>query len=939
MLDGEPVYRIADFRRQAISAVDGRDIEGVDASQALAIAKRFRRWTGQAHITAIDHDQWTVAEDFDDFRPLFKVAFDDGHISGWAFDPSAGGQPARFFVLVDGVQTNEVICSRHRPDVARSGLAPEIVGYRATLPRHLLDGQPHHVEFRDARRRPVILRVNNQEADSFSFTANWQPRVSSYVDGLRGGAFEGWVLRSDYETGQLEGNCIVRVTCEGTTIGHVRANQAREDVRRSLSAPANCGFRFVPPATAKRGRKQTYRFFLMPGDIELEKSPLIASLISEDSEARLLEVSDAIDRMHVELTRLRRQLRELLPQPVYPIEDYGDWYPIYARALARRMANQRAAQDPAPLVSVICPVYRPALDEFHAAVQSVIGQTYPNWELILVDDASKDAALSAAMAGFVKADPRIKLHVAKENAGISAATNAGLALAKGEWIAFFDHDDLLADVALEVMVRAAQKTGAQLLYSDEDKIDPSGQFAAPAFKPSWNHRLLLGVNYICHLLLVARPALDAVGKLNSRYDGAQDHDLILRLAEHLPPHQIQHVPEILYHWRMSATSTATATGAKPYAVKAGIACIEAHLRRLGRPATVSTIKNGTFYHQSWNYTAEPSVEIIIPYKDEIPTTRRCLDAILTKTRYRNYRITLIDNWSASEEADAFSAEMSKLRNVRVMRVEEPFNYSRLNNLAAEASTAEFLVLMNNDLFVRDAKWLRVLVDEALADPAVAIVGGKFIYPTGNVQHAGVILGAGGVGSHIGAGLPEDEGGYGQRLQFAQEYSCVTAAGMLIRRSVFEAVGGLDEKDLTIAFNDVDLSLKIRAAGYKVIYTPDFLAEHHESLSRGDDERPMQEARFFHENEVMKERWGDWLLNDPFYNKNFCLERGPFTELRPPEEAAMRDWTVLAPPPPPTLAFPKPDPLPEEPPAAAKPDPKPAPRAKAAAKGRASAAAE
>jgi hypothetical protein len=260
-------------------------------------------------------------------------------------------------------------------------------------------------------------------------------------------------------------------------------------------------------------------------------------------------------------------------------------------------------------------------------------------------------------------------------------------------------------------------------------------------------------------------------------------------------------------------------------------------------------------------------------------------------------------------------------------------------MAAEASTAEFLMLMNNDLFVRDGNWLRVLVDEALADPAVAIVGGKFIYPTGNVQHAGIILGSGGVGSHIGTGLPEKDGGYGARLHFAQEYCGVTAAGMLVRRSVFEAVGGLDEKELTVAFNDVDLGLKTRAAGYKIIYTPDFLADHHESLSRGDDERPMQEARFFHENQVMMERWRDQLLNDPFYNKNFSLERGPFTELRPPEEAAMRDWTVLAPPRPPALVFPKPDPLPEAPPEAAKPAPKPAPRAKATTKGRASAAAE
>ncbi len=835
---------------------------------------------------------------------------------GWAHDPKLPSQPARFFVLVDGVQTNEVICSRPRPDVAEAGLAPVNVGYRAVLPRHLLDGNKHHVEFRDMRRLPVTMRVNDNQADSFDFAAVWRPKIRSFVDGLRSGGLEGWVLQTNYETGELEGNCIVRITCEGLTIGHTRANLVRGDVGRSLSAPAHCGFRFVPPTAAKRGHKQTFRFYLMPGDVELEQSPIVASLMTDDSEARLLEVSDAIDRMHVELTRLRRQMRELLPRPVYPVECYDDWYPVYAKALARRVITARgdmpARAADGPLVSVVCPVFRPALAEFRAAVESVIAQTYQNWELILVDDASGDQALTDCMRAFAKRDPRIKPHAMEKNGGISRATNFGLESAAGQWVAFFDHDDLLADVALEVMVSAAAATGAKMLYSDEDKVNPADRFVAPAFKPDWNHRLVLGVNYICHLLFVARPTLAAVGPLNSKYDGAQDHDLILRLSEHLQPREIFHVPEILYHWRITEKSTALDTGAKPYAVEAGIACVRDHLKRLGRPATVTSIKHSTIYHQRWKYSQEPEVEIIIPFKDEIESTRRCLDTILAKTRYRNYRVTLVDNWSTSEESVTFAQDVAKMRHVRVIRVEEPFNYSRLNNLVAEASNAEFLMLMNNDLFVTDASWLRIVVDEALADPAVAMVGGKFIYPTRNVQHAGVILGLGGVGSHVGMGLPEDEFGYGQRLLFAQEYSSVTAAAVLVRRSVFKAVGGLDEKGLPVAFNDVDLCLKVRAAGYKVIYTPDFLAVHHESLSRGDDERPAQERRFFHENQFMKERWGDVLLTDPFYNKNFSLERGPFTELRPPEEAAERDWVKMAQPPVAPPDLPRPPPLPDDP---------------------------
>ena len=553
--------------------------------------------------------------------------------------------------------------------------------------------------------------------------------------------------------------------------------------------PAHCGFRFVPPPSARRGDQRTFRFYVMPGDIELEQSPIRASLVADHTESKLLALSDSIDQMHVELTRLRRQLRELLPKPVYPVENYEDWYPAYAAALKRRVVGTRAATGQgvplAPLVSVICPVWRPDLDEFRAAVDSVIAQSYANWELILVDDGSGDPALTRCIAGFVKADSRIKALPQTKNGGISQATNAGLAAASGEWVAFFDHDDLLVDVALEVMVRAAQTTGALVLYSDEDKVDLAGRHAAPAFKPDWNHRLMLGVNYVCHLLFVARSALKAAGPMNSKYDGAQDHDLILRLSEHVPASRFFHVPEILYHWRITANSTALDTGAKPYAIEAGLGCVRDHLRRIGRPATVTNLRQSTLYHQRWKYTAEPEVQIIIPFKDEITTTRTCVDAILSKTRYRNYRITMIDNWSTSEEAVAFTKEFHGHRNVQIMRVEEPFNYARLNNLAAEQANGEFLMLMNNDLFVADGNWLRICVDEALADPAVAMVGGKFLYPTRNVQHAGIILGLGGVGGHIGIGLPHDDYGYGGRLLFAQEYSSLTAAAVLVRRSVFE----------------------------------------------------------------------------------------------------------------------------------------------------------
>ena len=821
-------------------------------------------------------------------------SFTDGVATGWAHDPRFINQPARFYVVVDGEQSNEVICDGIRPDVVAIGLSTTVVGYSFRLPHRFLDGAPHQINFRDVRRQPVTLTVNGNLTDAVQFAATWQPTIRSHVDGLRGSGLEGWVLRSNFETNELEGDCVVRVTCEGTTIGHTRANRIRADVGKALNASVECGFRFKLPPSIRRGCKQEFRFFLMPGDHELDASPLTLSLVTDDTEAKLLDLSDAINHMHVEITRLRRQVREILPDPDLDLADYDDWYPAYADALHARVMATRSPTRPTPLISVVCPIYKPQLNEFCAAVKSIIAQTYEKWELILVDDGSDEAELTDCINAFTKTDARIKSIALSKNAGISHSTNAGLNAAVGEWVAFFDHDDLLADTALEVMVRAAQASGAKVLYSDEDKIDEAGHYSQPAFKPDWNYRLALGVNYVCHLLFVSVDALKATGPLNSKYNGAQDHDLILRLSEHVAPHAIVHVPEILYHWRITARSTASTIDAKPYAIAAGLTCVQDHLRRLGRPAKVSSFGERTLYHQEWSLTKEPEVEIIIPFKDEIATTRRCVETLLSKTLYGNFRIKLVDNWSTSDAAKGFCNEFAKHRLVSVLRIEEPFNYSRLNNLAVKTSTAEYLVFMNNDVFVTNPGWLRACVTEATVDPAVAIVGGKFLYPSRKVQHAGIILGLGGVAGHIGVGLPDNDYGYGGRLLFAQEYSGVTAAGMLVRRSVFDEVGGLNERDLTIAFNDVDFCMKARAAGYKVIWTPDFLAEHHESLSRGDDLRPAQEARFFHESEHMKERWGSRLVTDPFYNKNLSLDRSPYTVLLPANEAASRDWMEIGP---------------------------------------------
>jgi GT2 family glycosyltransferase len=804
-------------------------------------------------------------------------SLDEAVLRGWAFDRNDPNAPALVHVIVDEQEIGIMRCDGRRPDVRTSGMGPEIVGFELGLPPALLGSGSHSLELRDRWRRVVVMHVNDEPKTSVTFTIN--PKIESFVDGLRQGTFEGWVLRKANPGAPFEGDVMVQITCDGVVIGHVRANRYRGDVSRALSAPPNCGFQFVPPANVRRGYPRDFRFFAMPEHIELANSPQHTTVVSDVEEARLLALVDSIDSLHRELTRVRREVREMLPRPGYTLATYDAWYRRYAEALRRRYLETKPPG--APLVSVICPVFRPDLAEFEAAVESVRAQTYTNWELILTDDNSRDKALTARINRFAAEDSRIRAVPRHKNGKISAATNTALEAARGEWVAFFDHDDLLVDVALSCMLDAARDSTKTVLYSDEDKIDASGIFSDPAMKPDWNHRLMLGVNYVCHLLMVRRDVLDRVRPLRSTYDGAQDHDLILRLSETVPESEIFHVPEILYHWRITANSTASGISAKTYAIDAGVKAVGDHLARLGRSANVSAVNGMSLYDVRFTLKKKPQVTIVIPFKDQIETTQCCIDALETRTAYGNWDVVLVDNWSTSPESAKFAAAIRRKKNMRLLRVEEPFNYSRLNNLAVKITDAEYVVFMNNDLFVSNEDWLTAVLGEVESDPKVGAVGGRFSYPNGTTQHAGVVLGIGGIAGHSHVGLQHDDGGYAGRALFAQEVSALTAAGMLVRRSAFHEVGGFDETDLQVAFNDVDLCLKLRRAGYRIIYTPAFRAEHHESLSRGDDERAMQEARLFQETEVMRARWGETLLRDPFYSRHFSLDKQVFFDLVEP----------------------------------------------------------
>jgi GT2 family glycosyltransferase len=804
---------------------------------------------------------------------------ENGRVEGWAVDGT--GDPALLFVFIDGKPVGNCLCSFNRPDLSGINLPGAQAGFSYRLPRACLDGAQHQISMRFQGGEHLRHRQENGVVvTTVVFHGELPPPVvHSCVDGLQRGAIRGWVVTEDHETGRKIGGADVIVTHNGREIGRVRATNSRPDVSHIVECDPNCGFEFTPPLRYRNGASYTLAFHIAPSRIELANSPLTFEYPPVALRTRLAEFSVAIDTISTELWRMKREMRRLLATDVLGLGEYDAWARQYQKTLrARRRRVVQPKGTPTPLVSIICPVYRPRMPDFAAAVESVIAQTYPNWELLLVDDNSKSKELTDAIKAYCARDKRIRAVFQKKNGGISVATNAVLAIAKGDYIALFDHDDMLLDVAVEVMVEAAQRTGARLLYSDEDKIDDYGRFSEPNFKPDWNYRLMLSQNYVCHFLMVTADAVRQVGPLRSKYDGAQDHDLVLRLAEIIDPADIHHVPEVLYHWRKTPGSTASTISAKSYAVTAGASAVQDHLARRGFDVSVLAPLGVTTYQVSWQSKEHPGVCVIIPFRDRIDLTRRCVETLLRVTDYPGMEVILVDNWSVDPAMAELRALAERHEGVRILTVTEEFNYSRLNNLAARETNAPFLVFMNNDVFVEHEDWLKVLVDEALAEPRVGAVGAKLLYPDRTIQHAGVFLGVNGLGSHAYMGLAANDPGFMGRGISAQELSAVTAALMLCRTEAFHKVGGFDEIDLAVAYNDLDLCLKLREHGYKIIWTPAAVAEHHESASRGDDMTDANLARFVFEERTMLERWGDRVRHDPFYSRHLSTDDAAFCRL-------------------------------------------------------------
>lgn len=529
-----------------------------------------------------------------------------------------------------------------------------------------------------------------------------------------------------------------------------------------------------------------------------------------------------------------------------------------------------------PLISIIVPTFNTPPKYLRKCILSVKKQLYPNWELCIYDDASQNQSTIREIKYWESRDPRIKIKFGDENQHISGASNEAIKMTSGDFVGLLDHDDELSpDALFEVVKRLNEQPDLDLIYSDEDKLEENGKRSDHHFKPDFNLDYLLSICYIGHFAVIRKSLGDQIGWLRKGYEGSQDHDLFIRLADKTA--RISHIPKILYHWRKIRGSTASSSKQKDYYVNASRRAISDYLKRNNIDGKVETVNIGIpTYRIKRKIIKNELVSIIIPFKDKVDYLRSCVNSIIEKTTYPNYELILVSNNSKEDETFNYLKWASKkYENVNWFEYNVPFNYSQINNWATSKAQGPYILFLNNDTEIIDGDWLNAMV-EHIQRPEVGAVGAKLLYSDKTVQHAGVILGLGSVAGHAHKRFKSYEPGYAARLQTIQGLSGVTAACLLTKLKVHKAIGGFNEKDLAVAFNDVDYGLKIRKMGLSIIYTPFACIFHHESISRGFDTTREKKLRASKEAKYMKKIWGDKLYSDPAYNTNLTLAAEDFS---------------------------------------------------------------
>lgn len=556
--------------------------------------------------------------------------------------------------------------------------------------------------------------------------------------------------------------------------------------------------------------------------------------------------------------------------------DYGEWYELTKPTEEELEAQRQACFEYMPKLSIIIPVFKTPEKYLKEMLNSILAQTYSKWELCIADGSPRDESMERVLKRYAAKDQRIRYVILGENKGIAGNTNAAMDMATGDFIVLADHDDTMTPNALYECVKAInQDPEYDVIYSDEDKMDmDGGALFDPHFKPDFNIDLLRSVNYICHLFAVNKDLTDAVGGFRAEFDGAQDYDFIFRCTE--AARKVCHIPKVLYHWRCHQQSTASNPESKLYAFEAGSRAIMDHYRRVGIQA--EKVEKGVdygIYHTTFEILGDPLVSVIIPNKDHHQDLDLCMRSIIEKGTYGNLEFIVIENNSTNPETfEYYKKIQEEFPNVHVVTWEREFNYSAINNFGVSHAKGEYYLFLNNDTEIIEPSFMEEMLGYCQRED-VGCVGARLLYQDDTIQHAGVVVGFGGIAGHTFIGLHKAENSYFHRAMCAQDYSAVTAACMMSKREVFERTGGFSE-ELAVAFNDIDYCMKVRALGKLVVYNPYALLYHYESKSRGLEDTPEKIARFNREVRIFAKKWPDILRDgDPYYNPNLTLRKSNF----------------------------------------------------------------
>lgn len=786
--------------------------------------------------------------------------YDDRHghvlsLDGWYSHPDR--KTYGFELLGDGYDTVELpeIQRRERPDVAQAlgcEFGDFLPGFTVQIPEVLKLAEKYQsleLFLRDGEERVSIWEISADELDELikeNLVQYHLDRVEILYDTML--EIQGWVV-------DQRGSVEVTVHQEDASLLDCRISRGRR-----------------PDVVERRNLDEEYK----TQEIGFRISAALPEIKGE--EIILHFCGDSVTKTYtIDIEELRKQnkpkgfLSRLFGKESVAEGGYEAWlarHKVDKRTLRRQ---KHAAFAQKPLISIVIPLYCTPLPYLKELLESVRRQSYENWQLCLADGSPDDKAKEFIEKHYGR-EKRIVYRKLEENGGISVNTNEAVALAAGEYLMLCDHDDTLEPDALYEIVKAINDTGADVLYTDEDKVSMDGRhYFDPNFKPDFNLFRLRENNYICHIFVVKKSLTDETGLLRSEFDGAQDFDFILRCCE--KAQKITHIPKVLYHWRCHMDSTAADPSSKAYAYEAGRKAVREHYQRLGIDAKVEMTERPGWYRSHVKVQGNPLISVIIPNKDHTDDLELCLFSMTRKSTYRNYEILIVENNSEKEETFEYYRKLpDRYPKARVLTWEKEFNYSAINNFAAKEAKGEYLLFLNNDVEILTPDWMEEMLQNCQQEN-VAAVGAKLYYPDDTIQHAGVVLGLGGIAGHIMCRASKEDPGYFGRMISVQEISAVTAACMMVKKSDFDAVGGLDET-FQVAFNDIDLCMKFRAAGKKIIFTPYAELYHYESKSRGLEDTPEKQFRFDKEVKRFQEKWAQQLeMGDPYYSPNLSVTEG------------------------------------------------------------------